>query len=159
MIGRKDVEAAWSLIRPYVRRTPALEPAKGSLGLRQPLAEHIQVREELRVLDQAHLHLDLLGLFCPDLLFLLNRDERDLGMSADGVHRARGGLQTHQQQTGEEPAAPDVPTHRAISRTHDHKSSSKQCGYMVRPIALIEKPKDQMFWGSGIDRHDVLERS
>ncbi len=38
MIGRNDVEAAWSLIRPYVRRTPALELPKGSLGLRQPLA-------------------------------------------------------------------------------------------------------------------------
>jgi threonine dehydratase len=46
MIGRKDVEAAWSLIRQYVRRTPALELPKGSLGLRQPLAlklESLQV--------------------------------------------------------------------------------------------------------------------
>ena len=33
MIGRKDVEAAWSLIRPHVRRTPVLELPKGSLGL------------------------------------------------------------------------------------------------------------------------------
>jgi len=28
---------------------------------------------------------------------------------------------------------------------------------MARPVALIEKPNDQMFRGSGIDRHDVLE--
>src|SRR5881394_4216591 len=46
MIGRNDVEAAWSLIRPYVRHTPALELPKGSLGLRQPLGlklESLQV--------------------------------------------------------------------------------------------------------------------
>ena len=46
MIGRNDVEAAWSLIRPYVRRTPALELPEGSLGLRLPLAlklESLQV--------------------------------------------------------------------------------------------------------------------
>jgi len=46
MIGRKDVEAAWSLIQPYVRRTPALELPKDSFGLRQPLAlklESLQV--------------------------------------------------------------------------------------------------------------------
>jgi len=46
MIGRNDVEAAWSLIRPHVRRTPALELAAGSLGLGQPLAlklESLQV--------------------------------------------------------------------------------------------------------------------
>lgn len=29
---------------------------------------------------------------------------------------------------------------------------------MARPVALTEKPNDQMFLGSGIDRHDVLER-
>jgi hypothetical protein len=51
-----------------------------------------------------------------------------------------------------------VPTHPAISPMHDHKSSSRQCGYMARPVALIEKPNVQMFRGSGIDRHDVLER-
>jgi threonine dehydratase len=46
MISRSDVEAAWSLIRPYVRRTPALELPKGSLNLRLPLAlklESLQV--------------------------------------------------------------------------------------------------------------------
>ena len=34
MIGRKDVEAAWSLIRPHVRRTPVIELPAGSLGAR-----------------------------------------------------------------------------------------------------------------------------
>jgi len=29
---------------------------------------------------------------------------------------------------------------------------------MACPIALIEKPNDQMFWESGIGPHDVLER-
>jgi threonine dehydratase len=46
MIGRKDVEAAWSLIRPHVRRTPVIELPKGSLGHRQPMAlklESLQV--------------------------------------------------------------------------------------------------------------------
>jgi threonine dehydratase len=46
MIGRKDVEAAWSLIRPHVRRTPVIELSKGSLGLDTPLAlklESLQV--------------------------------------------------------------------------------------------------------------------
>jgi threonine dehydratase len=46
MIGRKDVEAAWSLIRPHVRRTPVLELPAGSLGLEAPLAlklESLQV--------------------------------------------------------------------------------------------------------------------
>jgi threonine dehydratase len=38
MIGRKDVEAAWSLIRPHVRRTPVIELSEGSLGHRQPMA-------------------------------------------------------------------------------------------------------------------------
>lgn len=42
----KDVEAAWSLIRPHVRRTPAIELAAGTLGLSFPLAlklESLQV--------------------------------------------------------------------------------------------------------------------
>ncbi|GEP59344.1 threonine/serine dehydratase [Reyranella soli] len=46
MIGRKDVEAAWSLIRPHVRRTPVIELPGGSLGHRQPMAlklESLQV--------------------------------------------------------------------------------------------------------------------
>jgi threonine dehydratase len=46
MIGRKDVEAAWSLIRPHVRRTPVIELPAGSLGLGAPLAlklESLQV--------------------------------------------------------------------------------------------------------------------
>jgi threonine dehydratase len=46
MISRKDVEAAWSLIRPHVRRTPAIELPEGSLGHRQPMAlklESLQV--------------------------------------------------------------------------------------------------------------------
>jgi len=46
MISRKDVEAAWSLIRPHVRRTPVIELPTGSLGLAAPLAlklESLQV--------------------------------------------------------------------------------------------------------------------
>jgi threonine dehydratase len=48
MIGRKDVEAAWSLIRPHVRRTPVLELPPGFVRptLRQPVAlklESLQV--------------------------------------------------------------------------------------------------------------------
>jgi threonine dehydratase len=46
MIGRKDVEAAWSLIRPHVRRTPVIELPAGSLGLATALAlklESLQV--------------------------------------------------------------------------------------------------------------------
>jgi threonine dehydratase len=46
MISRKDVEAAFSLIRPHVRRTPVIELPKGSLGHRQPMAlklESLQV--------------------------------------------------------------------------------------------------------------------
>ena len=46
MIGRKDVEAAWDLIRSHVRRTPALELPAGSLHVRAPLAlklESLQV--------------------------------------------------------------------------------------------------------------------
>lgn len=46
MIGRKEVEAAWSLIRPHVRRTPVIELAAGSLGFDSPLAlklESLQV--------------------------------------------------------------------------------------------------------------------
>lgn len=46
MIGRNDVEAAFRLIRPHVRRTPVIELPKGSLGHRQPMAlklESLQV--------------------------------------------------------------------------------------------------------------------
>src|SRR3990167_1342319 len=38
MISRTDVEAAWRLIRPHVRRTPAIGLAVGSLGITAPLA-------------------------------------------------------------------------------------------------------------------------
>jgi threonine dehydratase len=38
MIGRSDVEAAWRLIRPHVRRTPAIELSAGALGVAAPLA-------------------------------------------------------------------------------------------------------------------------
>ena len=46
MTSRKDVEAAWGLIRPHVRRTPVIELGKGSLGIAAPLAlklESLQV--------------------------------------------------------------------------------------------------------------------
>src|SRR5260370_438691 len=46
MIGRSDVEAAWRLIQPHVRRTPALELPAGTLGVSSPLAlklESLQV--------------------------------------------------------------------------------------------------------------------
>lgn len=46
MIGRSDVEAAWSLIRQHVRRTPVIELPAGSLGLGASLAlklESLQV--------------------------------------------------------------------------------------------------------------------
>jgi threonine dehydratase len=46
MIGRKEVEAAFSLIRPHVRRTPVIELPAGALGLASPLAlklESLQV--------------------------------------------------------------------------------------------------------------------
>jgi threonine dehydratase len=46
MISRADVEAAWGLIRPHVRRTPAIELPAGSLGVRAPVAlklESLQV--------------------------------------------------------------------------------------------------------------------
>ena len=46
MIGPKEVEAAWTLIRPHVRRTPILELAAGTFGLSMPLAlklEQLQV--------------------------------------------------------------------------------------------------------------------
>ena len=46
MIGRTDVEAAWRLIQPHVRRTPAFELPAGALGLGVPLAlklESLQV--------------------------------------------------------------------------------------------------------------------
>src|SRR5688572_9543378 len=38
MISRTEVEAAWSLIRPHVRRTPVIELKVGSLGIAVPLA-------------------------------------------------------------------------------------------------------------------------
>ncbi|WP_020699001.1 threonine/serine dehydratase [Reyranella massiliensis] len=38
MISRKEVEAAWGLIRPHVRRTPVLELESGSFGVAAPLA-------------------------------------------------------------------------------------------------------------------------
>jgi threonine dehydratase len=46
MISRSEVEAAWSLIRPHVRRTPVIELGAGSLGVTAPLAlklESLQV--------------------------------------------------------------------------------------------------------------------
>ena len=46
MISRTEVEAAWGLIRPQVRRTPVIELAAGSLGVTAPLAlklESLQV--------------------------------------------------------------------------------------------------------------------
>src|SRR5262245_4407430 len=46
MIGRKEVEAAWDLIRPHVRRTPVLELPARSIGIEVPLAlklESLQV--------------------------------------------------------------------------------------------------------------------
>ena len=46
MISRSDVEAAWALIRPHVRRTPVIELAAGALGVTAPLAlklESLQV--------------------------------------------------------------------------------------------------------------------
>src|SRR5258708_1870340 len=46
MISRAEVEAAWTRIRPYVRRTPALELKAGALGVAAPLAlklESLQV--------------------------------------------------------------------------------------------------------------------
>lgn len=46
MISRTEVEAAWGLIRPHVRRTPVIELVAGSLGVTVPLAlklESLQV--------------------------------------------------------------------------------------------------------------------
>lgn len=46
MISREHVEAAWSRLRPHVRRTPALELTTGALGLAMPVAlklESLQV--------------------------------------------------------------------------------------------------------------------
>ena len=46
MISRAEVEAAWTRIRPHVRRTPVLELVAGSLGIAAPLAlklESLQV--------------------------------------------------------------------------------------------------------------------
>ncbi|MFO1162650.1 MAG: threonine/serine dehydratase [Reyranellaceae bacterium] len=38
MINRSNVEAAWRLIRPHVRRTPAIELPAGSFGVAAPIA-------------------------------------------------------------------------------------------------------------------------
>jgi threonine dehydratase len=38
MIGRTEVEAAWQLIRPHVRRTPVIELPAGTLGVTAPIA-------------------------------------------------------------------------------------------------------------------------
>jgi threonine dehydratase len=46
MIGRREVEAAWQLVRPHIRRTPVIELPAGALGIRAPLAlklESLQV--------------------------------------------------------------------------------------------------------------------
>src|SRR6266851_4898244 len=46
MIGRSDVEAAWRLIQPHVRRTPAIDLPAGMFGVSSPLAlklESLQV--------------------------------------------------------------------------------------------------------------------
>ena len=46
MIGRSDVEAAWRLIQPHVRRTPAIELPAGMFGISSTLAlklESLQV--------------------------------------------------------------------------------------------------------------------
>ena len=46
MIGHTEVATAWNRIRPYIRRTPALELKAGSLGIAAPLAlklESLQV--------------------------------------------------------------------------------------------------------------------
>ena len=46
MITRREVEAAWTLIRSHVRRTPVVELPAGALGLAAPLAiklEQLQV--------------------------------------------------------------------------------------------------------------------
>jgi threonine dehydratase len=46
MIGRPDVAAAWSLIEPYVRRTPVIELPAGSFGAACPIVvklEQLQV--------------------------------------------------------------------------------------------------------------------
>jgi threonine dehydratase len=46
MVIRTDVEAAWRLIQPHIRRTPALELPAGALGVAAPLAlklESLQV--------------------------------------------------------------------------------------------------------------------
>ena len=42
MINRSDVEAAWRLIQPHVRRTPAIELAVGALGVSAPLAMKLE---------------------------------------------------------------------------------------------------------------------
>lgn len=45
MIGRREVEAAWQLIRPHVRRTPAIEFPAGALGLSSPLALKLEMMQ------------------------------------------------------------------------------------------------------------------
>ncbi|WP_421995300.1 serine/threonine dehydratase [Reyranella sp.] len=42
MIGPREIEAAWRLIQPHVRRTPVVELAAGTLGLAVPLALKIE---------------------------------------------------------------------------------------------------------------------
>jgi threonine dehydratase len=42
MIGRSDVEAAWRLIQPHVRRTPAIALGAGALGVSVPLAVKLE---------------------------------------------------------------------------------------------------------------------
>ena len=46
MIGRREVEAAWQLIRPHIRRTPVIDLPVGALGINSRLAlklESLQV--------------------------------------------------------------------------------------------------------------------
>ena len=38
MIGRQDVEAAWSRIKSHVRRTPVIDLPAGSFGVACPMA-------------------------------------------------------------------------------------------------------------------------
>ena len=42
MIFRTEVDAAWGLIRPHVRRTPVIELNAGSLGVTAPLAVKLE---------------------------------------------------------------------------------------------------------------------
>src|SRR5258708_6389669 len=45
MIGRSDIEAAWRLVQPHVRRTPAIELSAGALGVAAPLALKLESLE------------------------------------------------------------------------------------------------------------------